>query len=103
MARVGYYSWTIYQNLSALQHLSSAAQGTSQSPATSTLTSTLTSQSKIIIAQQSIHGVAQAVSGIHSELRWFAPLLRQMSWLPSIGPSIAAAPDIFNTGHTFTI
>ena len=76
--RVGLHAWSAYQEGAALLALAQDESLLDQLP----------------LAQVSLAKIAPAVGGIEREMRFFAPLLKRLGWLPTVGGTLAATPDL---------
>ena len=84
--RVGVYGWQAYRSGTAL--LSAAGQDPSLE--------------ELPRVQASLGKLAVATAGLDRELRVFAPLLHKMGFLPRVGGTLAAAPELLSAGSELT-
>ncbi len=86
VARIGVYGWQAYRSGTAL--LSAAGQDPSLD--------------ELPRIQASLDKLAVATAGLDRELRIFAPLFHNMGFLPRMGGTLAAAPELLTAGSELT-
>ncbi len=81
--QIGYHGWMAYQAGQALRKLAASNPSLDNLPA----------------VQTSTRKLASAVTHLESELRPLRPILHHMRWLPKVGPTVAAAPELLVAGR----
>ena len=82
-ARLGWTAWQAYQSIHDLAAIAQTEPVLAAMPA----------------AQAELQHLAQNLSELQQELQPWTPLLRQLRAVPRYGPTIAAAPELLDTGR----